>query len=485
MMKLTKSLGYLTLYCLVLFSIVPLLRLSLPMDTQEAIVWGKYCLWGTTKHPPFSGWLAYDFYKLLGSWDGAMYILSQLCVVCGIFCVYKSARFFFDENKAAIAAMLQFGIIYYHFSAVEYNVNVLLIALWPMCTCYFWRAYNENKLKDWIFFGFLAGICLLGKYVSSLLLVSLAVFVFADKGVWRLMKNHKVYLAAAVAVLVFAPHLWWMYENDFETLNYFASRSGKDSLAFWGHLIYPLKFLAAQALFAAAMILTYSGFYHFAEKEKRVENRRQTLFIAIMALAPVCLFALTSLISGNALKSMWGFPCLFMWGIALVYFWPLKISTSLQKKLPKVMAGWITLFALVYAVQCLLTTSPRFTTDVKSFASVMEQKWQEHSRKPLEYVASDVWYADMLALYASHEIKPMIWMKTESNPWFSADDFHKKGALVIANDVGEYNLYAQMYGDNLTEPEKITVEFKNYFGKTKTKEVLYGFYLPKEKKNAE
>ena len=73
----------------IVWSLVPLLRMSLPMDTQEAIVWGKFCLWGTTKHPPFSGWIAYDFYKMLGSWDGALYILSQLCIVCGIFYIYK------------------------------------------------------------------------------------------------------------------------------------------------------------------------------------------------------------------------------------------------------------------------------------------------------------------------------------------------------------------------------------------------------------
>lgn len=481
-MKMTKSLCYLALYCFVLFSLVPLLRLSLPMDTQEAVVWGKYCLWGTTKHPPFSGWLAYDFYKLLGSWDGAMYVLSQFCVVFGVFYIYKLARCFFDENKAAIAAMLQFGIIYYHFSAVEYNVNVLSVALWPICAYYFWKAYTENKLKDWLLFGFWVGINLLNKYVSVLLFVSLAVFVLADKGAWRLIKNTKVYLALAVAVLLFAPHLRWMYQHDFETLNYFASRGSKAALMLWGHLFYPFKFLLAQVLFAAAMLLTYFGFYRKAEKEKITGDYREKMFISVMALAPVCLFALSSVISGSALKSMWGFPCLFMWGIAVVYFWPLKAGENLQKKLPKVMAGWITLFAFVYAVQCLLTTSQRFMTDTKSFASVMEQKWLEHTNKPLEYVAADVWYADMLTLYGSKEIKPMIWMNPQVNPWFSADDFHKKGALVIAGEAKEYDIYQQVYGSDITPPQKLTIEFKNYLGKTKTKEVLYGFYLPEEKK---
>jgi 4-amino-4-deoxy-L-arabinose transferase-like glycosyltransferase len=480
-MKPIKSLGYLALYCFALFSIIPLLRFSLPMDTQEAIVWGKYCLWGTTKHPPFSGWLAYDFYKMLGSWDGALYILSQLCVVCGIFYIYKLARCFVDENKAAMATMLQFGIIYYHFSAVEFNVNVLSVALWPMCAYYFWQAYKQNKFKDWLLFGFLVGINLLNKYVSSLLFASLAIFVFADKGALKLLKNVKVYVAALAALAVIAPHAWWMYQTDFETMNYFASRSGAGTAAWWGRIAYPLKFLLAQLLFAAPMLLTYAVLYKKGEKEKCAQNRTEALFIIITAVAPLCLFALTSIISGHALKSMWGFPCLFMWGTALVCFYPV----SLNKKLPVIMGVWVTLFAVVYAVQCLLTTSPRFTTDVKGFAAAMEQKWQERTNKPLEYVGSDVWYADILALYGSHEIKPMIWMQPQSNPWFNVKDFKEKGALVIANDVWEYENYQKVYGADITPPQKMTVEFKNYFGKTKVKEVLYGFYLPKEKKNAE
>jgi len=476
-----KYLCYLTIYCLILFTLVPLLRVSLPMDTQEAMVWGKYCLWGTTKHPPFSGWLAYDFYRLLFSWDGALYLLSQLCVACGIFYIYKLARNFLDADKAAIAAMLQFGIIYYNFSAVEFNVNVVSVALWPMCAYYFWQAYTKDKLADWLIFGLLAGINILNKYVSSLLFASLAIFAVADKNLWKLMKNMKVYLAVSVALTVIAPHLWWMYSTDFETLNYFASRSGKSSFPIIGHLLYPLKFLLAQILFSAAMLLTYFIFYRKAEKDETVIDKSGKLFITVMAFAPLGLFALTAIISGHSLKSMWGFPCLFMWGTALVYFYPIKSTT----KLPIVMAGWVTLFAFAYALQCMLTTSQRFTTDVRGLTANVEHEWHNFTSRPLEYVGSTEWYADMVALYGSHEIKPMVWMEPTSNPWFDAEDFKRKGALVIANDEAEYNRYKQIYGDEITEPRKMTVEFKNYFAKTKVKEILYGFYLPKEKFDAE
>ena len=60
----------------VLWAMVPMLRHSLPLDTQEALVWGKYCLWGTTKHPPLSGWLAWGFYNFVGQTDKLFYVFT-------------------------------------------------------------------------------------------------------------------------------------------------------------------------------------------------------------------------------------------------------------------------------------------------------------------------------------------------------------------------------------------------------------------------
>lgn len=486
MEKMTKRLCDLAFYSLVIFSLVPLLRLCLPMDTAEAVVWGKYCLWGTTKHPPLSGWLAYGFYKAFGSQEGALYLLSQLCAVCGIWYIYKLARCFLSAEKSAAAAMLQFGIIYYGYSAPEYNVNVLSLLLWPACTYYFWRAYREDKLSDWLLLGIFAGLNLLNKYVCAVLFCSLFVFMLWDKSLPRLLKNYKAYLSAAVALALFAPHLYWLYENNFETFNYFAARGGTGTASAWGHILYPLKFCGAQLLFAAAALVTYGVFYAKSEKEAApAADTSEWRFIAAMTAAPVLLFALSALVSGNALKSMWGFPCLFMWGTALVYFLPLKFTEDTGKNLVRAMFVWITLFAAAYAVQCLLTTSKRFSTDAEAFSQTMRAEWLKHTGRPLVYAGADVWYADILALYGSPEVKPVIWLKPESNPWFDKEDIARNGALVMADSAGGYAAYRSRCRGVLSEPLKMNIEAKNYFGKTKTREVFYGFCLPEEVKNAD
>jgi hypothetical protein len=113
----------------------------------------------------------------------------------------------------------------------------------------------------------------------------------------------------------------------------------------------------------------------------------------------------------------------------------------------------------------------------------LEQEWAAHTDKPLEYVGADVWYANILALYGSHEIKPMIWLSPKNNPWFDAADWQRKGTLVVTADAGEYAAYQTQYSHDLSAPRQMSVTYQNAFGQTKTKPIFYGFLQPREVEN--
>lgn len=490
-MTVRRGFVWFLLLNLLVWTLVSQLRISLPMDTQEAIVWGKYSWLGTTKHPPLSGIVAYVFYRLCGNWDGSMYLLSQLCVVLGVVYIYRLAKLFLNPTKAMLAALLQFGVIYYDFSSVEFNVNVLSLALWPMCAYYFWRAYTENHLRDWLLFGMFCALNILNKYVSALQILSFALFVLWSGNTFSLLKNYKPYAAIFLCLLVLMPHLYWLMMNNFETLNYFAARSGGGKISGpWGHAVYPLKFIGAQILFCATALLTYLSFYGKNKCAAPVslksifsrQNDQQgtaAKFIFSGTIAPIAIFALISLINGHALKSMWGFPCLYMLGIFVFYFFPLQWSISKEKTFMKIMLAWSMVFACAYALQCLLTKSNRFTSDCRQIVSVLEQKWQENfAHKPLKYVGGSEWTVNMVNLYASHDVKPMVWLSPKNNPWLDREDFEQNGALLVTEDLGAYEQMRKNYP--ISEPQKITLEYRNYFGKTKYKDMFYGFYMPKE-----
>ena len=305
-------------------------------------------------------------------------------------------------------------------------------------------------------------------------------------------------MALIIGLAITAPHFHWLYENDFAPFEYFASRSTGGKLSgIWRHLAYPVKFIAAQIMFCAAGLITYFSFYaknRFIQTKnekttfknilqiERGRERSTLLFIVISAIAPILLFALISFISGNALKSMWGFPCLYMFGIAMFYFLPLQLNRKQSRAFIFVMFLWSFVFAVVYTVQCLLTKSNRFTSNCPQIVQMLEQKW--HRQLPnneLKYIAGSEWFVNMVNLYSQDDIKPMLWLSPKNNPWLDKDDFETNGALVVSEDIGAYHKMGKKYP--ISEPFKITLQYKNYFAKTKEKDLYYGFYLPEEKRN--
>ena len=470
---------FLFLHC-VLWSVLPLLRRALPMDSIEAISWGRFCTLGTNKHPPLSGWLATFFYDVIGfEHPFAVYFLSQLCVLVGFIYIYRLARGFLSKDRAVFSVMLLEGVIYYGFSAIEFNVNVVSLALWPMCAFYFYRALKEDALKDWFLTGFAAGLNLWNKYTAVFLLFSMAFFVLYNPNARQKLKSYKPYFAVLICFLTFLPHLIWLYQNDFMPFEYLIGRGSQgsfDNIPLLKHIIYPLKFAGAQVLFGLVALLIYAI---ARRKEKKLQIKAtstQKDFLLILGLMPFCLMVALSFVLGMKLKSMWGFPCFYLLGVLLLTFKPCKFSDSFKMKMFCGVYVTMFMFLLAQGLIIYLNKSDKFQLDAKAFAKKLEDIWYEKNGKlPFEYVAGDVWWADNAALFAPSRPKPIIWGDMKKNPWFDADDVADKGALVLAASENEYwEMKKNM--KFVSAPELFEVTVYNRQGKSKTKKVYYGFY---------
>lgn len=465
---------------MIVWSVLPLMRRALPMDSIEAISWGMYCTLGTNKHPPLSGWLANFFYNIIGfEHPFSIYLLSQICVLIGFVYIYRLARGFLSKDRAIFSVMLLEGVIYYGFSAIEYNVNVISLALWPMCAFYFYRALKQDALKDWALTGIFAGLNLFNKYTCVFLFAAMAFFMLYNKNAREKLKTYKPYFAVFMCLLVILPHLIWLYQNDFMPFEYFVERGGQNDFQKFpllGHIVYPLKFLGAQILFSIAAVLAYL----FArKKEKKLQVKAtstQSDFLLILGLMPIGLMALVSFIGGTKLKSMWGFPCLWLIGVLLFTYLPCKLTDKFKKKMYIGVYSLMFLFIAAQGAIIWFNKSDKFQLDAKAFGNSLEEIWYEHNGKlPFEYVAGDVWWANNAALFAPSRPKPVIWGDFKKNPWFDQNDVLAKRALILAPGASEYD----MYRHNLkfaTPPKVMEVTVYNRQGKPKIKTVYYGFY---------
>ncbi len=461
---------------------VPSLRKSIPLDSIEALTWGRYCGWGTNKHPPLSGFPAEWFYTLFGQNTLGIYVLNQLCVLIGFIYLYKLAKCFLSESKAVLAVMLLEGVIYYGFSAQEYNVNVVSLALWPLSVYYFYQALQHNKMSSWVLTGIFAGLNMLNKYVGGVQLLCMALYLLFTKQGRSQFKKAGPYVTFVIFLAVIAPHVWWLYQHDFYPFEYLlgrtANQAGSIGAKIWAHIFFPMKFLVSQVLFSLLALAVYFLNYRRGEKEPSEISIENKQFLKYLGGVPVLVFAFIALLSGTKLKSMWGFPTLYMLGIMLFAFYPFVVNEKVFKRMVKAIYTVMFLLAAAATTIIFCDKSEKINFPNEKFADDMSYAWRLHTDKPFKYVGGEIWYAANVSVYAKENPRPVAGMKPEHSPWFDKEDILSSGALVIYPNRESFAALRQVY-PNVSEVSEYKLEFKNRIGKVKSRTIYYGFLEPK------
>lgn len=460
---------------------IPGFRKSIPLDSIEAIMWGRYCDLGTNKHPPLSGFLAEWFYELFGCHNLGIYFLSQLCVLLGFIYLYKLAKCFLEDGKAVLSVMLLEGVIYYGFSAQEFNVNVVSLALWPMCAYYFYTALQKNSLSAWVLTGVFAGLNIFNKYTGGMQLFCMAALLLCTAFGRQQFKKVGPYVTFLVFLSVIAPHIWWLYQHDFYSFIYIMERSaGENESILWEaseHIIYPLKFLITQVLFGLLVVVIYFLNYRRGEKETSKLSLEKKQFLKYMGILPVLVFAAIAMIEGIRLKSMWGFPTLYMLSILLFAFYPFKLNDKVFRRMRKMVYIVMFLFGAAAITIIFCDKSEKINFPNQQFANDMSQTWAKHNKSEFKYVWGEIWYIANVSLYAKENPKPVAGIELEHSPWLDADDVVKSGALVIYLELEKFERLRLIY-KNLQGPYEYKLEIKNRIGKVKNKTIYYGFISP-------
>lgn len=458
------------------WSFLPLLRTGVPMDSLEAIWWGKYCIWGTNKHPPLSGFPAYGIYLLFGGNIKAIYFLSQICILVGFLYLYKLALKILKFPKAAVlSVMILEGCVFYGYCAPEYNVNVLSLAIWPMSAYYFYQAVTENKLKWWILAAIACGLNILNKYTGGLQLLGFALIMVLTKEGRQCLKSYKAYIGLAFFIIILSPHIYWLYKHDFMVFEYFSGRSGNDILrSYTNHIVYPSKFLASLIFYSLGSILLFANTLKGTSKHQFNMRKFKDIFLIYAGIFPIVVVLICGIISGNPIKSMWGFPLLYLLGVIMFSRLGEDIPEDLYIKTQKMVYVIMFLMGLAYSLSVLLSNSPKYNLNGEQFAKGFTQKWKQYSGTPLKYVFGDVWLSSVMAIESSDKPAPVIFGKAYRNPWLKEEDIRRNGGIIFAENLKEYKKYSADY-KKVTPPQVIKFKFSNILGKKREKRYYYGF----------
>ena len=380
------------------WTLVPAIsNVNLPLDTIEALAWGSDLEWGFNKHPPLSAFIVEIIYQIFGSQDWAYYFLSQLFIVLTFFIIFKFSEHFFTKSiYSLISVLLLEGIFFYNFTTPEFNVNICQLPFWALSVLYCWKGYKENKIKDWLLFGFFAGLGVLSKYLFVYLLAGIDVFF-----IYLIVKkkfNYRCLISLLTFLLVLIPHLIWLTNNDYITVTYALHRTGLGDVNLLNHFIQPLIFLVKQI---GILIPFFLMFLFIASKFKNRLNfkDKKLIFLLAVNIIPIILMLLTSMLMGVKIRTMWMTPFYLFFGTLVIYIFKIQVDS---KKLNNFLSIFLILFILSPTTYLFVSISQKNKkTDYpgKEIAMKVQEKWNSNFTSKIGYVSGNEWVAGNLSYH--------------------------------------------------------------------------------------
>lgn len=422
--------------------------ISLPngfLDTMEMLSWGSQWQWGYEKHPPLPAWIAEAFSQMTGEALWGVYLAGQLVILACFWAVWRFARDFVSREYAALSVLLLEGVSYYSYETPRFNHNLVQMALWALTVLCLWRSLSSGRIGYWLLCGVMVGLGLLSKYDMMLLLVPFLVLMLRNTQARKHFAKPGPYIAAAVATVIVAPHVYWLFNNDFTTITYALARatSGRGTGPFLDHIVHPFIFAFGQALVLAPVFIMVGMLVSRTVLRKaEVADRglaREFLFTA--TLGPFLAYLALSAITGFSLTLRWGMPLWSFVGVFILYHLRPALTDAALRRFRYVFVGFAALWVIAFVGKLALV--PALTGHVtrglfpgQAIADYVTAQWVRRYGTPLPIVGGDKWLAENIGFYSPDRPDVYADLDPRKSPWTNDVEFKRRGGIIIW-DVGK------------------------------------------------
>jgi 4-amino-4-deoxy-L-arabinose transferase-like glycosyltransferase len=433
---------FLALHGLVWTALPALIYRNLPLDVIEAMVYGREWQLGYDKLPPLPWWLAEAVYRVFGA-DAALYALCQIVVIVAFVAVWMTARPLIGATGALAAILIIDGIHFFTASATKFNHNVIELPLWAFAGFAFYAGLRRGKLRYWIVLGIALGLALWAKYFVVMLAAPLALFLILDPGARRRLAGPGPWIAAAVALVVAAPHLVWLVQHDFLPLGYAEGRAAAPRGAL-DHVINPTQFVVGQAFFLLpALFIAAPLFWPRSEQVARAEKADafDQRIVTLLAFGPALALFVFSLLSGRGTQASWGFPLWLFLGLWIVLFAPAPLNRARFNHLG---AHWAAVFAIfIVAFLADYLVLPNFDHRYRAaffpgdaLSAAITQRFEQATGKQPAYIIGSMWDGGNVSHYSSEHPQPRVLIDglPQRAPWIDLADLRARGAVLVWTD---------------------------------------------------
>lgn len=449
-----------------------ILHPTLPWDNVEELFWGGSFEWGYAKHPPLPSWLMGVLIRVAGRQPWLTYAAGVGCGVGALYILWRWSLELVHPARAALALVLGSLVAYHVQRAVIYNHNTVqllpLAGYWWML----WRVLHapSPRHRDWIWLGVFAALSMLTKYSALVQFAVGAAFIVRQRS-WRDAHVRRgLLLAAGVALLLLAPHLWWALEHPDRSIAY--ARHSVRPTGAAGHIGSQLLHVLGVQLARLSPMLLLAGWAWYKRPRGALRHPSALApapsefdrrFLAWATLGPLCLLLPLAAILQMPLSASWlgtfflpaalwavvSLPGLDAehWGrrrwrgvLATVVF--LHVACALG-------VGWVD---GVWSQRLGYIT--RANLPSRRVADALGVIWRDRvGDRPLKVLVGDTWFAGAVALRMDPSVQLLIDGDERNSPWLAHGALERDGGMVLILDTPEFRSEGSLLEPRLAQAD--------------------------------
>lgn len=377
---------------ILLWSLGPAILLgNLHTDSLEAAYWGHDWVLGYSKHPPLTSWLLDSVLHIPVSPLFTFMLLSQVTVGLACLFIWQTIRLYASRQTAALGAFLYVLAPAANIYAVQINHNSMLAPFFA-ATLYFGLSYlEEGRWTQAVALGLSVGFGAVTKYEIAFAVVPLLLLTVMIPRFRSAYSNPKSYIAVAIAVLIFMPHLLWLAMHNWSSFARAMGEQRIDSLEHFNTSVIN-ALIGAVALVVVPSLLLLSTHKLRTQDDDIVRPDRELIAFVIF-VAPIIGLLIMSFATWQVLKPLWVLPLTSSTVIGLALFFPAGsfgdgLSETRSARLlltltATAFAGFILYLAIAAGIGRPLTA---YSAHTEIMAQDALSLWRKHSTEPLSCV---------------------------------------------------------------------------------------------------
>ena len=413
--------------------------------------WGEQWQWGYHKHPPLPAWIAATVWDLSGHQPIAMFLMAQLTIAATFWAVWQLAREGLDPWLALCAVGVLQACYYCTYSINDLNNTIITRPFWSLAILFLYRATKPEASKAlmwWTLTGVMIGLGMLSKYYIGVLVLSMMAIPLLIPHARTQLKTIGPWLMAAVSLAIFSPHIVWMFNNDFVTLEYVVKRSGESAGGDWtAHLLSPLKFLLKQTgawfpvLFIAIPALSFAAIRKSIMSIGRGGSQRYfRSYLLIVVGGPLLFYFFVAAITGSNIRSMWGGPLFGFWGLLLIEL-SKDVAGQFQTKpaIAKVLRNCcIAAVVMLFGLFVRNGLGPLVRDDFsrihfpgQTVCEEVHRRWNDRVDEPLQIIGGQLFPAGCVGVYSDRQVDVFANANEKQNPWIDEAEMAQHGGIFV------------------------------------------------------